>query len=156
MITITKREELVFNQIKTLSSLSEDSGVYENTLKDKLDISEHELSDILKELHDKEMIEYKDKKAIILDFDKEITTVNSKNEVRKAELNAKEEKSIKIIGNLSDKDKMVSKYILEGHLLYGDLKLSNFRMYHILLSLENKNIIENMKTEEGEYYKLLI
>ena len=56
---------------------------------------------------------------------------------------------------LNDHKNLVSKYTLEGHLLYGDLKLSNFKMYHIILSLENKNLLKPIKKEDGDYYLLV-
>ena len=51
-------------------------------------------------------------------------------------VNIKEKESYNLIKELVDDKNLVSKYTLEGHLLYGDLKLSNFKMYHIILSLE--------------------
>ncbi|KZX13514.1 hypothetical protein [Methanobrevibacter filiformis] len=155
MITITKKEEIIFNKIKELNSQFP-KGIEENIIKENLDIYEHELTNTLKELSTKEMIHYKDKKVKLIGFDKEITAVNSKKEVKKAELDEKERKSIEVIEKLINNDNIVSKHILEGSLLYGDLKLTNFRMYHILLSLENKNIIEKIKATHGDYYKLLI
>jgi len=53
-------------------------------------------------------------------------------------------------------DKTVSKHTLEGELLYGELKLSNFSMYHVLLSLENNKIIRKNKKVDGDYYRLII
>ena len=38
---------------------------------------------------------------------------------------------------------------------YGDLKLTDFRMYHILLSLENKGLIKAVYRKNGDYYKIL-
>ena len=49
----------------------------------------------------------------------------------------------------------VSRYEIEGNLLYGDLKLTDFRMYHILLSLENKGLIKAVYRKNGDYYKVL-
>jgi hypothetical protein len=155
MITITKKEEIVFNQIK-MFNLEYYEGIPENLLKMELGIYEHELKEILSDLAEKEMIEYNNKKIKLNNFNKEIATVNSKKEVKKAELDIKEEKSIEVIENLVDENKTISRYILEGNLLYGGLKLSDFRMYHILLSLENKNIIKMIKKPDGDYYRLLI
>ena len=57
--------------------------------------------------------------------------------------------------SLVNEDNMVSKYILEGNLLYGDLKLSNFRMFHIMLSLENKGLLKRVHKSDGEYYQIV-
>lgn len=155
MITITKKEEIVFNQIK-IFHLEYDDGIPENLIKMELGIYEHELREILKELNNKNLIEYKEKKIKLADFDKSINAVDSRQEVIKADLDVKEQKSLEIIEKLADQDRTISKYILEGNLLYGDLKLSNFRMYHIILSLENKGIIKPINKSDGEYYLLKI
>ena len=71
------------------------------------------------------------------------------------ELNIKEKESYELIQNLVDDKNLISKYTLEGHLLYGDLKLSNFRMYHIILSLQNKGLLKPIIKDDGEYYLLV-
>jgi len=154
MITIAKKEELVFNQIK-IFSLEYEEGIPENIIKMELGIYEHELKEILEELAAKNLIKYFDKKIKLADFEKEITSVESRNEVKMADLDAKEKKALEIIKNLVDKNKTVPKYILEGTLLYGELKLSNFRMYHIIVSLENKDLIKPINKTDGEYYLLV-
>ena len=60
-----------------------------------------------------------------------------------------------LINKLADENNLVSKYILEGHMLYGDLKLTNFRMYHIILSLQNKGLLKSIDRDDGEYYFLV-
>lgn len=153
MITITKKEEVVFNQIK-IFNLEYEDGIPENIVKIELGIYEHELKEILKELASKNLITYNDKKIKLADFEKDITAVDSRQEVITADLDAKEKKSLEIIENLVDENKTVPKFVLEGNLLYGELKLSNFRMYHIILSLENKGIIKPINKIDGEYYLL--
>lgn len=154
MITITKKEEIVFNQIK-IFNLEYDEGIPENIIKMELGIYEHELKEILTELDSKNLITYNNKRVKLADFEKEITAVNSRKEVVMAELDEKEQNSLQLIRDLVDETKTVPKYILEGNLLYGDLKLTDFRMYHIILSLENKNIIKPINKADGEYYKLI-
>ena len=154
MITITKREEIVFNQIKFFH-LEYDEGIPESLIKMELGIYEHDLKEILNELSNKNLIIHENKKIKLKDFDTEIATFDSKKEVLKAELDIKEKKSLEVIKKLINKNNIVSKYILEGNLLYGKLELSNFRMYHILLSFENKNLIKKIKKNDGEYYILL-
>ena len=63
--------------------------------------------------------------------------------------------SYRLIQELMDDKNLVSKYTLEGHLLYGDLNLTNFRMYHIILSLQNKGLLKSIQKEDGEYYLLV-
>ena len=154
MITITKKEEIVFNQIK-MFNLEYEEGIPENIIKMELGIYEHELKEILEELSKKNLISYKDKKIKLADFEKDIRSVDSRQEVITADLDVKEQKSLEIIENIVDENKTVPKYILEGNLLYGELKLSNFRMYHIILSLENKGVLKPIKKSDGEYYILV-
>ena len=40
-------------------------------------------------------------------------------------------------------------------MLYGDLKLTNFRMYNIILSLQNKGLLKSITKDDGEYYFLV-
>ncbi|MEA4957429.1 hypothetical protein SDC9_08539 [bioreactor metagenome] len=154
MITITKKEEIVFNQIK-IFHLEYEDGIPENIIKMELGMYEHELREILEELNSKNLIDYKEKKIKLSNFDIVINAVDSRKDVIKADLDAKEKKSLEIIESLADKDRIVPKYILEGNLLYEELKLTNFRMYHIILSLENKGIIKPISKTDGEYYLLL-
>ena len=70
-------------------------------------------------------------------------------------MNQKEKASFEIIKSLADEKGFVSRYEIEGNLLYGDLKLTDFRMYHILLSLENKGLIKAVYRKNGDYYKIL-
>ena len=75
--------------------------------------------------------------------------------ILKLELNLNEKASYDLINKLADENNLVSKYILEGHMLYGDLKLTNFRMYHIILSLQNKGLLKSIDRDDGEYYFLV-
>jgi len=154
MILITKKEEKVLNKIKdiskeynnqiSLSSLKEETGMYE-----------YDLNLILKNLDKKGVVDYKNSIVNLANFDGEINTVDSKADVVSAELNQKEKDSFELIKNIVDENNMVSRYELEGRLLYGDLKLTDFRMYHIILSLENKGLLKPIYKENGDYYMLV-
>ena len=151
MITITKDEERILNKIKSYPNEKIDVSL----IKEDLGIYEHDLNDLLKSLDSKGLVSYDGSTAILKDVDKEINTVDSKEDVINAELNQKEKASFEIIKSLQDEKGFVSRYEIEGNLLYGDLKLSDFRMYHILLSLENKGLIEAVYRKNGDYYKVL-
>ena len=110
---------------------------------------------ILNTLSDKDLIQFDNDVVLLTDSEKEINAVNSKKDVEAIELNLKEKESYNLIKELVDDNNLVSRYILEGNLLYGDLKLSNFRMYHIILSLENKGLLKRIEKEDGEYYLLI-
>ena len=153
MKTITIKEEEVLNLIKELYADSPD--VPFSLVKDEMGIYEHDLNDLLKSLDKKGIVDYQGDYIKLTDFDGEIKTVNSTRDVILAELNQKERDSFEIIKCIVDDNNMVSKYELEGKLLYGDLKLTDFRMYHIILSLENKGLIKAISKENGDYYRLL-
>jgi len=154
MITITKKEQVVLDQIK-IFNIEYPDGVPTSVLRKELGFHEYDLVEILEELQDKNLVVFKDNRASLSEHEKEINTVNSKQDLEELELNMKEKESYKLIRDLVDDKNLVSKYILEGHLLYGDLKLTNFRMYHIILSLQNKGLLKSITKEDGEYYLLV-
>jgi hypothetical protein len=154
MINITRNEEVVLNQIE-IFNMEYPDGVPLSLLKGELGFHEYDLVQILEELHYKGLIIFKDNKATLSESEKEINTVNSKKDIEELELNQKERDSYKLIKELVNDKNLVSKYTLEGHLLYGDLKLTNFRMYHIILSLQNKGLLKTFTKDDGEYYLLV-
>ena len=154
MITITRNEEVVLNQVKIFSVEFPD-GVPLDVLRAELGFHEYDLVQILDELVDKELVLFEDKKVTLSEHEKEINTVNSKQDIEELELNQKEKDSYALIQELVDENNLISKYTLEGHLLYGDLNLTNFRMYHIILSLQNKGLLKTINKSDGEYYLLV-
>ena len=154
MIAITKNEEVVLNQIN-IFSIEYPEGIPVGVLRKDLGFHEYDLVEIIKELEDKDLVIFNDNKVSLSEYEKEINTVNSKKDLEELELNIKEKESYELIQNLVDDKNLISKYTLEGHLLYGDLKLSNFRMYHIILSLQNKGLLKHMTKDDGEYYLLV-
>ena len=154
MITITKNEEVVLNQIK-IFSIEYPEGVPVSVLRKDLGFHEYDLVEILEELSAKDLVIFKDNKASLSEHEKEINTVNSKKDLEELELNMKEKEAYNLIKQLVDEKNLISKYTLEGHLLYGALKLTNFRMYHIILSLQNKELLKSINKDDGEYYLLV-
>lgn len=154
MITITKKEEVVLDQIR-IFNLEYPDGIPVSVLMKEVGFHEYDLVEILEELQIKDLVVFKDNKASLSEHEKEINTVNSKKDVEELELNMKEKESYKLIQELVDDKNLVSKYTLEGHLLYGDLNLTNFRMYHIILSLQNKGLLKSIVKDDGEYYLLV-
>lgn len=154
MINITRNEEVVLSQIE-IFDVEYPDGIPLNVLRKDLGFHEYDLVQILEELQDKDLIVFKDNKASLSESEKEINTVNSRKDIEELELNMKERESYKIIQELVDDKNLISKYTLEGHLLYGDLKLTNFRMYHIILSLQNKGLLKSIEKDDGEYYLLV-
>lgn len=154
MINITRNEEVVLNQIK-IFDIEFPEGVPLDVLRKDLGFHEYDLVQILEELQDKDLVIFKDNRVTLSESEKELNTVNSKKDVEELELNMKEKESYKLIQKLVDDKNLISKYTLEGHLLYGDLKLTNFRMYHIILSLQNKGLLKTIDKDDGEYYLLV-
>ena len=154
MITITKNEEVVLDQVKIFNVEYQD-GIPLDVLKTELGFHEYDLVEILEELSAKDLVVFKDSLVSLSEHEKQINTVNSKKDLEELELNMKEKESYKLIQELVDDKNLISKYTLEGHLLYGDLKLTNFRMYHIILSLQNKGLLKSINKSDGEYYLLV-
>ena len=154
MINITKNEEVVLSQIEIFDN-EYPEGIPINVLRKDLGFHEYDLVQILEELQDKDLIVFKDNVVSLSESEKEINTVNSRKDIEELELNMKEMESYKLIQELVDENNLIPKYTLEGHLLYGDLKLTNFRMYHIILSLQNKELLKPIEKDDGEYYLLV-
>ena len=154
MINITRNEEVVLNQIK-IYNVEYPEGIPVDIVREDLGFHEYDLVNILEELQNKNLIIFKDDTVSLSESEKEINTVNSKKDVEELELNQKEKDSYKLIQELVDDKNLIPRYTLEGHLLYGDLKLSNFRMYHIILSLQNKGLLKSINKSDGEYYLLV-
>ncbi|MCQ2977976.1 MAG: hypothetical protein MJ232_08175 [archaeon] len=154
MITITKKEELILNQVRIFND-DFPEGIPLSHLRQETGLYEHDLNDILKMLASKDIVDYKKGHVKLINFDDNFNTVESQKDVISAELDLKEKRSFEIIKSIVDETGMVSKYDLEGNLLYGDLHLTDFRMYHIILSLENKGLLKYIRKMDGEYYKLI-
>ena len=154
MIAITKNEEVVLNQIK-IFDMEYPEGIPVNVLRKDLGFHEYDLIHILEELSEKSLVVFSDNKVNLSEHEKEVNTVNSSKDLKELELNMKEKESYELIRDLVDERNLVPKYSLEGHLLYGDLKLTNFRMYHIILSLQNKGLLKPIDKDDGEYYLLV-
>ncbi|MDD2643885.1 MAG: hypothetical protein PHC65_04315 [Methanobacteriaceae archaeon] len=154
VVYITKKENKVLTCVHTFDPKYKE-GIPLKVLQTDLDVHEHNLHDVLKSLAKKELITYEHKKIKLINESTEIKTLETKEDVRNVKLDIKEANVVKIIREVVDEDNLVPKYILEGHLLYGPEKITNFRMYHIILSLEIKGVIKKVKKKDGRYYKLI-
>jgi uncharacterized protein with von Willebrand factor type A (vWA) domain len=77
--------------------------------------------------------------------------------IKKAEtydLTEKEISALKIIKDLTDESGHIPRYMLEGSLLYGDLKMNTLGVYNLIMSLENKGIIKKIQIKDNEYYSI--
>ncbi len=65
----------------------------------------------------------------------------------------KELESMELIEKLVDESGKISRTLLEGNLLYGEMELTDIRMYNLITSLENKGVLRKFTLNDGEYYK---
>lgn len=65
----------------------------------------------------------------------------------------KELESMELIQKLVDESGKISRTLLEGNLLYGEMELTDIRMYNLITSLENKGVLRKFTLTDGEYYK---
>ncbi len=65
----------------------------------------------------------------------------------------KELKAMELIQKVVDESGNISRTLLEGTFLYGELELTSISMYNLVTSLENKGIIKKIKLTDGEYYR---
>jgi len=152
MLHITQKENMVLNQIKYFQNEYK-NGVPYRILKLDLDLSEMDLKDILKMLDEKDIVSYNDGAVTLLETCN-INVWESQEDVKKEELNQTEEKAFVIIKDVAGESGLVSRSILEGHMLYGDLKLSSLKTYSMIIALENKGLIKKIQLPDGEYFTL--
>jgi len=152
MLHITKKENRVLNQVKYFQNEYKE-GVPYRILKLDLDMSEVDLKDILHNLNDKSIINYSDNTVKLLETGN-VNVWDSKEEVASEELNQTEEKAFEIIKEFVGGDGKISKTLVEGQMLYGELKLNSLKTYNIIASLENKGLISKLQLPDGDYYTL--
>jgi hypothetical protein len=152
MLHITRKENMVLNQIKYFQKEYK-NGVPYRILKLDLDISEMDLKDILKTLDRKGIVSYSDGTVKLIETGV-INVLESQEDVNKEELNQTEEKAFEIIKEMAGDTEMISKTLLEGHMLYSELRLNSLKTYNIIISLENKGLIKKIQLPDGEYYTL--
>lgn len=62
-------------------------------------------------------------------------------------------RSLEIIKEFVDDSGNISRTLLEGTILYGELEFTSIRMYNLITSLEYKGILKKITLKDGEYYK---
>jgi len=156
MQIITKNENKILLLLKNNKDKYPDKISYER-IKEMLDISEVILFDCLESLQEKEFIKLdSDEKQVYYDdLDKEIKVVEDKSALKKYMLNKTEEDAYEIIQDVITKyEGYAPRYVLEGALLYGELELTPKRTYNIIVSLENKKLLNRVLKTDGEYYTM--
>ncbi len=134
---------MVLNQIKYFQDEYK-NGVPYRILKLDLDLSEMDLKDILDTLDKKGIVTYQNGSVKLLKTGI-INVWESQEDVKKEELNETEEKAFEIIENVAGESGLISKTILEGNMLYGELKLTSLKTYSLIIALENKGLIKKIQ-----------
>ena len=160
---------LVLNAIKDLL-LEYPDGVPVSTLIEDLNLSDEEIKVTLLDLEDQGVIFIEEDYVKLVEKVSEDDTISvdetglSKSvlevpddtvildEESLKDLTERELVALEIIKDLAGDSKRVSKYLLEGNLLYGDLQLSALGAYNLISSLENRGLIKRVKLIDGEYY----
>ena len=89
------------------------------------------------------------------DLNMEVKVVENRSELKRYMLNKTEEDAYEIIRDVITKyDGYAPRYVLEGALLYGQLELTPKRTYNIIVSLENKKLLNKVVKTDGEYYTI--
>lgn len=169
--------ETVLNAIKNFQMEYPD-GVPINTLKLDLDMPAEELGQILLNLEDQGVVFIENEEYVKLVEDasgdeileegfiktksessKEPSTLKISNKPLEAdetsiELTENESRAYEIIKGLADDSGYISRHVLEGNLLYGELDLSPLGAYNLVMSLENKGLIKKIQLTDGEYYTI--
>ena len=163
-------ETIIIERIKDFQMEYPD-GVPLNILKMDLGISVEELQKNLLTLEEQEilfieneeyvkLVESTDGETMELD---ETLTENGSSKITDEpvienaityDLTEKEMKALEIIKEITDESGHIPRYILEGSLLYGQLKLSTLGVYNMVMSLENKGIIKKITIKDSEYYAI--
>jgi hypothetical protein len=159
MTNSSPQVKLTLNSLKYLQA-EYPNGVPSNILKLDLDLSDDEFSEILLNLKDQGLIFIVDEQINIVEKvsedDIKVETTDDARLIEKEEidLSGKESEAYDLIHKLADESGFISRHLLEGNLLYGDLKLSTLGVYNLIMSLENKKLLKKIQLNDGEYYSI--
>ncbi len=105
----------------------------------------------LEDKNDKTGEDAEDNNNTVDSIDSDLDSGDLEDEI-KDQLSDVEKQSLHIIQKLVDDSGNISRTLLEGTLLYGELKLNSIPMYNLITSLENKGILKKINLTDGEYY----
>lgn len=139
-----------FNSSDDIVDVSDiDSTVDPVTVNDtKSSVEVVDVGDIGSEVIDTPTVDMKDTPTVDMNDTHETEEVEVIEKFSEAEL-----ESMEIIKKLVEDSGNVSRTILEGNLLYGEMGLSSIAMYNLITSLEYKRVLKKIKLVDGEYYK---
>lgn len=164
-------ETIIISRIKYFQ-IEYPDGVPLNILKLDLDLSVEEIQKNLLSLEEQGILFIENEEYVkLVDNIEEKTPEKTENiskgsvtveiisevEVEKAktyDLTENEIKALEIIKSLTDESGHIPRYIMEGKLLYGDLKLNTLGVYNLIMSLENRGIIKKVQIHDSEYFAI--
>jgi len=156
MQIITKNENKILMLLKNNIEKFPENTPYD-VIKDMLGISEVSMVESLENLQNKGFIRLDSDNNLVIyeDLNQEVKVVEDKSALKKYMLNKTEEDAYVIIQDVITKyEGYAPRYVLEGALLYGQLELTPKRTYNIIVSLENKNLLNRVVKNDGEYYTM--
>ena len=156
MQIITKNENKILMLLKNNIEKFPENTPYD-VIKDILGISEISMVESLENLQSKGFIKLDSDNNLVYyeDLNQEVKIVEDKSALKKYMLNKTEEDAYVIIQDVITKyEGYAPRYVLEGALLYGQLELTPKRTYNIIVSLENKNLLNRVVKNDGEYYTM--
>jgi hypothetical protein len=153
------QEKLIISSLKYLQAEYRD-GVPFNILKLDLGLSDDDFKEILLNLKDQGLVSIADEQIKIVEKvsedDSKVEDYEDAELIKKEEidLSEKESKAWDLMNKLADESGRISRHLLEGNLLYGELKLSTLGVYNLITSLENKGLLKKIQLTDGEYYSI--
>jgi hypothetical protein len=152
------QEKLIISSLKYLQAEYRD-GVPLNILKLDLGLLDDDFKEILLNLKDQGLVSIADEQIKIVEKvsedDSKVEDYEDAELIKKeVDLSEKESKAWDLINKLSDESGRTSRHLLEGNLLYGELKLSTLGVYNLITSLENKGLLKKIQLTDGEYYSI--
>jgi len=151
---ITSNENQILEFIKgSLDDYPESIGY--DSIRDVLELSETRLVELLESLEEKSFIRLDEdsRRVYYADLDVDVEVVKNKSALRRYMLNRSEEDAYSIIKEvIMNYGGLAPRFALEGALLYGSLEFTPKRTYNVMVSLENKNLLNRVLKNDGEYY----
>jgi len=153
------QEKLIISSLKYLQA-EYPYGVPFYIVKLDLSLSDDEFKEMLLNLKDQGLVSIADEQIKIVEKvsedDSNVEVQNDAGLIKKeeTELSEKESEAWDLMQELADESGRISRHILEGNLLYGDLKLSTLGVYNLITSMENKGLLKKIQLTDGEYYSI--
>lgn len=77
---------------------------------------------------------------------------SKRSQLGKIDTSKEENKLRELLLDITDEQGIISRYMLEGYILY-ELGYSNIQMDNMIISLKNNRELYSLKKSDGEYYR---